>query len=213
MALRVNLVVIVVSSILILGVFLNLTPSVSGLTDEEYHKAITKCKEILPYQVSQEILDECVFDMAVQSDQNKECYYSHHGTLTQDGFCECEAGWKGNSCTIPNDSTDLPPWIKNNADWWAKGLISDSEFASGIAFMIKENIIKVESVEVDSEGVITIDNELGIPKWIQINARWWADGEISDDDFISGIQFMVTEEIISFTEKPHVITSEIYINM
>jgi len=213
LALRVNLVIIVVSSILILEVFLNLTPSVFALTEEEYHQAVEKCKEIFPYQVSQEILDECVFDMAAQSDQNQECYYSPHGTLTQDGFCECEAGWKGNSCMVPDESADLPIWIKNNAGWWAKELISDSEFATGIAFMIKENIIKVENLEVDSEGVISIDNELGIPKWIQINALWWAGGEISDDDFISGIQFMITEEIISFKEKPKVITSEIYVNM
>ena len=213
MALRVNFVIIIVSSILILGVFLNLTPSISALTEEEYHQAVAKCKEILPYQVSQDILNECVFDMAVQSDQNQECYYSPHGTLTQDGFCKCEAGWKGNSCTIPDESADLPHWIKNNAGWWAKGLISDSEFATGIAYMIKGNIIQVENVELDFKQVIVINDEPSIPKWIQINARWWADDEISDSGFISGIQFMLEEEIISFKEKLQVITSEIYINM
>ena len=211
--LRVNLVIIIVSSILILGTFLNLIPSTLAFTEEEYHQAVAKCKKILPYQVSQEILDECVFDMAVQSDQNQECYYSPHGTLVREGLCECEAGWKGNACTVPEDSTDLPAWIKNNAGWWAKGLISDSEFATGIAYMIKGNIIQVENVEVDSKKAIVIDDELGIPKWIQINALWWADDEISDSDFIFGIQFMLEEEIISFKEKPRVITSEIYINM
>ena len=211
--LRVNLVIIAVSSILVLGAFLNLIPSTLALTEEEYHEAVAKCKEIFPYQVSQGILNECVFDMAVQSDQNKECYYSPHGMLLQDGFCECEAGWKGNTCTIPEESTGLPAWIKNNADWWAKGLISDSEFATGIAYMIKGNIIQVENVEVDSKRVIVIDEELSIPKWIQINALWWADDEIPDSDFIFGIQFLLEEEIISFKEKPQAISSEIYINM
>ena len=79
--------------------------------------------------------------------------------------------------------------------------------------MIKGNIIQVENVELDFKQVIVINDEPSIPKWIQINARWWADDEILDDDFISGIQFMVTEEIISFKEKPNVITTEIYINM
>jgi len=110
-------------------------------------------------------------------------------------------------------STDLPAWIKNNADWWAKGLISDSEFATGIAYMIKGNIIQVENVKVDSKEAIIIDKEISIPKWIQINALWWADDEISDSDFIFGIQFLLEEEIISFKEKPQVISSEIYINM
>jgi len=213
LALRVNFVIIIVSSILILGTFLNLTSPVSALTEEEYHQAVAKCKKIFPYQISQEILNECVFDMAVQSDQNQECYYSPHGTLTQDGFCECEAGWKGNSCTVPDESADLPHWIKNNADWWANGLISDSEFATGIAYMIKGKIIQVENVEVDSKGAIVIDDELSIPKWIQVNALWWADDEIPDSDFIIGIQFMLEEEIISFKEEPKFIISEIYVNI
>jgi len=151
--------------------------------------------------------------MAVQSDQNQECFYSPHGTLIRDGLCECESGWKGNTCTISEESTDLPAWIKNNADWWANGLISDSEFATGIAYMIKGKIIQVENVEVDSEGAIVIDDELSIPKWIQVNALWWADDEIPDSDFIIGIQFMLEEEIISFKEEPKFIISEIYVNI
>ena len=32
----------------------------------------------------------------------------------------------------------IPSWIKNNADWWSKGLISDKDFAIGIGYMVKE---------------------------------------------------------------------------
>ena len=101
----------------------------------------------------------------------------------------------------PAFAESIPPWIKNNADWWERGLISDKEFATGIAYMVKENIIIVENVEVDPEGAIVIDENITIPKWIQNNARWWADGAISDGDFKSGIQFMLKEEIITFKEK------------
>jgi len=38
---------------------------------------------------------------------------------------------------------EIPPWIKNNADWWADGLIDDSSFVQGIQFMIKEGLIKL----------------------------------------------------------------------
>ena len=38
------------------------------------------------------------------------------------------------------------------------------------------------------------DNE--IPNWIRNNAEWWSQELILDDDFISGIKFMIENEII-----------------
>ena len=37
--------------------------------------------------------------------------------------------------------TKVPSWLKNNAGWWAQGLIDDDAFAQGIEFLIKEGII------------------------------------------------------------------------
>lgn len=101
-----------------------------------------------------------------------------------------------------DSGSGIPKWVRNNADWWEKGLISDLEFATGIAYMVKVDIITVEGVEVDPEGEIIIDENISIPIWIQNNARWWADDVISDDDFKSGIQYMLTEDIISFKGEP-----------
>ena len=94
--------------------------------------------------------------------------------------------------------TDIPGWVKNNADWWSQGIISDKEFATSLGFLVKEKIIQVESVQVDSEGSIQISDDVAIPDWIRNNAKWWASGAISDNDFKSGVQFMIQEEIISF---------------
>ncbi len=35
-----------------------------------------------------------------------------------------------------------------------------------------------------------------IPDWVRNNAAWWAEGAISDNDFASGIEFMIKEGII-----------------
>jgi len=35
-----------------------------------------------------------------------------------------------------------------------------------------------------------------IPGWIKNNAAWWADGQIDDDSFVQGIQFLIKEDII-----------------
>ena len=52
--------------------------------------------------------------------------------------------------TIPSTETsestgsqEVPAWIKNNAAWWAEGLIDDSSFLQGIQYLVKVGIIKV----------------------------------------------------------------------
>ncbi len=35
-----------------------------------------------------------------------------------------------------------------------------------------------------------------IPEWIKNNAGWWADGQIDDDSFVQGIQFLIKEGIM-----------------
>ena len=33
------------------------------------------------------------------------------------------------------------------------------------------------------------DSDQIVPKWVKHNADWWASGQISDNDFLSGVQF------------------------
>jgi len=101
----------------------------------------------------------------------------------------------------PVTSPKIPAWIKKNADWWAQGLITDRDFAAGLGYMVKEGIIKVDNVEFDSEGSVAVSDDIQIPKWIHNNAKWWVDGAITDDDFKSGIQYMVKEKVIDFEAK------------
>ena len=41
------------------------------------------------------------------------------------------------------ESDEIPPWIKNNADWWSQGLISDDDFIKGIQYLVEQGIIRV----------------------------------------------------------------------
>lgn len=38
---------------------------------------------------------------------------------------------------------EIPDWIKDNARWWADGLISDSDYIGGLQYLISEGIIKI----------------------------------------------------------------------
>ena len=87
--------------------------------------------------------------------------------------------------------TAIPGWIKNNAEWWADGVIDDSSFLQGIQYLIKEGIMVIPPTEASG----TSGSE-GVPAWVKNNAGWWADGQIDDNSFVSGIQYLVKAGII-----------------
>ena len=87
-------------------------------------------------------------------------------------------------------STDIPDWIKTHAKNWATGDISDSEFMSGLDFMIENKIIVIPGVDyVDS----SIDD---VPSWFRNTSHWWANDLISQQEFINSIKFLIQKDII-----------------
>ena len=42
--------------------------------------------------------------------------------------------------------------------------------------------------------------EYSIPSWIKNNAKWWHDKEISDSEFVQGIQFLLNDEVIKIPQ-------------
>ena len=95
--------------------------------------------------------------------------------------------------TGSSDSIQLPDWIRGNAGWWVQGAIGDSEFVSGIQYLIKEGIVTIP----ETSKLTTTDGSREIPTWIKNNAEWWSQKLISDDDFLKGIQFLVENGIIT----------------
>ncbi len=43
---------------------------------------------------------------------------------------------------------------------------------------------------------VTVVSETSIPDWIKNNAEWWASGQIPDSAFVSGIQWLISNNII-----------------
>ncbi len=93
--------------------------------------------------------------------------------------------------TISSAYAEVPSWVKNNAGWWADGAITESEFISGVEFLITDGIIVVPPTTISSE---TSD---GVPDWVKNNAGWWADGTITDGEFVNGIQHLIKSGLIS----------------
>jgi len=53
-----------------------------------------------------------------------------------------------------------------------------------------------ESADTTTESADTTTEPVIMPAWIKHNAKWWADDAISDNDFTSGIEFMIQQDII-----------------
>jgi len=90
------------------------------------------------------------------------------------------------------ENLQLPDWIRDNAWQWSENRIGDHNFIQAIQGLIHYDIIKNTETPQYVENTSTKD----IPSWIKNNARWWNQGLISDNDFLQGIQFLISDEII-----------------
>ena len=91
----------------------------------------------------------------------------------------------------------IPRWIKNNAGWWASGMITEDEFLKGIEYLINNNIILIDST-IDEKAYIPTDTSSTkrVPDWVKNNADWWAGDLIGDSDFLNGIKYLINKGII-----------------
>jgi hypothetical protein len=69
--------------------------------------------------------------------------------------------------------------------------------------LIKDEIIVVGVTDLSPQ---TSD---GVPDWVKSNAGWWADGTISDGEFVNGIQHLVKSGLVSVSTntEPEKVTS------
>jgi len=83
---------------------------------------------------------------------------------------------------ILDDEDVMFAYIYNYGDWQnTLKIYNPTKCKDCLRFISPENIEQKEAA---------------VPKWIQQNAKWWADGEITDSDFVNGIQYLIKEKII-----------------
>ena len=85
----------------------------------------------------------------------------------------------------------IPDWIRNNALWWSEGSISQTDFVSGLQFLIQKDILKVPATQVSES------KSDKVPDWVKNNAAWWAEGKVTDADFVNGVQYLMKIGLIS----------------
>jgi len=58
-------------------------------------------------------------------------------------------------------------------------------------------------------AIVSAEENSNIPQWIRNNAKWWGEGQISDTDFVSGMQYLIENKIMKVSDQSSV--SEVYI--
>ena len=71
-------------------------------------------------------------------------------------------------CSIIESQTDssvnlVPNWIKNNAEWWSKDLISDIDFINGLTYLIDNQIMQIDNTKI--KGDVPIEDIHFSPAW------------------------------------------------
>jgi hypothetical protein len=94
----------------------------------------------------------------------------------------------------------IPLWVKDNAKSWHDGEIDDSNFAIGVQYMMQQNIIKTPQFLSKNIGETPSEIVLQeIPSWVKNDAYWWSQGEITDYDYVNGIQWLISNQIIKMS--------------
>jgi len=77
--------------------------------------------------------------------------------------------------------------IPNTIEVVSSGIIQQSESEPSVE-TVSESLAEPFTEDATSVQVI--------PPWVKSNAKWWSDGTLDNDTFISGIQYLVIERII-----------------
>ena len=70
--------------------------------------------------------------------------------------------------------------------------------------------VSILSIVIISSSFLTVyarDENYNIPAWIKNNAKWWADGKISDSEYLEGIKYLIQHKIIQLSSKQNLLTT------
>ncbi len=85
--------------------------------------------------------------------------------------------------------SEIPPWVKSNAKWWAKGISPKNSIETSIEYMINNGIIPLQ----DQGSKISIQS---VPEWVKVSALLWSEGLVSDKEFIDSTTYLIKRGII-----------------
>jgi len=72
-------------------------------------------------------------------------------------------------------------------------------------FQIRSSIVLILSFSLIGSGILVPNSsaqDAQIPNWVKNVAGWWADDQISENEFVTGIEYLINNNIISISFMP-----------
>jgi hypothetical protein len=164
------------------GDYLSVTIKVSEVTGSDATMYIIDSNETkstaIPIKLRDKtttIVAQSPFDPVLFKEGKYKIQLDYDGTKT---FLEFELVDAGNILMPFGSNVVVPQWFS--------GTISDYNF---LKFLVDMDTILLPPDE-------PLKNSVKIPSWYKINARWWFDKMISDNEFVAGLQYLIDKKIV-----------------
>ena len=70
-------------------------------------------------------------------------------------------------------------------------------------------LIIISSTVIFSNTNAYGETDYEIPEWVKINANWWMDDQLTDDEFVLSIKFLINEKIIVIPQNSIIQNSDL----
>jgi len=128
-----------------------------------------------------------------------------------------EASLKDFYTVLEKEPFDITSLVGMGVGFGNLGEYQESKKYFGKALEIEPNNVVIQNYKVITDNIISKypytstekpellkdeESEIIIPDWLRDRARWWAYDQITDIDFVSGIQYLINEGIIQIEIIP-----------
>lgn len=117
-------------------------------------------------------------------------------TTYNPGTYKIDAEYSGSKSSVSFKIIDsgriaIPPQYKTLVTSWPNHMIDTKAYAALIQELIHFDIINAPNYQ-EQKTIPT-----NIPSWLKVNAKWWADDLITDDEFGQSIQYLIQKGTVS----------------
>lgn len=95
--------------------------------------------------------------------------------------------------SFAESEVEIPEQVRQIAKFYSEGSTSDAEFSNALEHLIKTGVITSPRISIIDEEtkfmneVTGNENPVVVPRWIQNNAKWFAEGMIGPTEFAQGM--------------------------
>ena len=142
--------------------------------------------DITFFDENDNLLKDIRYGFFLIDQETNDVIFSNVGDDEQNPGISASEGIDVQRITLPSQKT-----YRIDIAVFGQGITYDSTYAG-----IGSGLIEVGPGGTKPPSIPPPTNEISIPDWVRNNAAWWSDGAITDNDFASGIEFMIKEGII-----------------